>query len=94
MKTKIHKQHDGDCTIYSTMINNFCTDGICTCGFGHEYKYTNKGSWKHLFSKERLTWMKKKAEKVWRRSGPNARKKAEKLLKAVFSGKKPSPLKE
>lgn len=32
MKTK----HDGDCSIYSALLNSTPEDGICTCGYAHE----------------------------------------------------------
>jgi len=37
MKTR----HDGDCTIYASLVNEDMPEaGICTCGFGHERKYS------------------------------------------------------
>lgn len=48
MKTK----HDGDCTIYSSLVNHQPWDGICTCGFGWELvrKYAD---YSEMLSKER-----------------------------------------
>jgi hypothetical protein len=31
-------KHSGDCTIYSSLINNRPEDGICTCGYGLQQK--------------------------------------------------------
>lgn len=83
----IHVQHDGDCPIYSSMANNFCTDGICTCGFGHEYAYLNNGDDKNLFSNERLKWLETKAQAAWRKD-KDLRKKAKKMVREVFNGNK------
>lgn len=87
-KTKIHKQHDGDCTIYAAMINKNCTDGICTCGYGYEYKYLNNGSWDHLFSKERLDAMKRKADRQRKKIGPNAEEDMIREVTKIFEDAK------
>jgi len=48
MKTR----HDGDCTIYASLINGNPEDGICTCGYGHQLK--RRGDYSEMYSKERL----------------------------------------
>ena len=45
-------QHDSDCTIYSAMINEGVTDGICTCGYG--WQVVRDSSWLEMYSDERL----------------------------------------
>jgi len=48
----IHRDgHDGDCTIYASLINNSPTDGICTCGYG--WRQVRKSNWDHMYSEER-----------------------------------------
>jgi len=44
------QQHDGDCTIYSSMDNGMATDGICTCGYGMEMM--RKNEFCHIYSKD------------------------------------------
>lgn len=51
-KSEISDQHDGDCTIYASLVNNEPSDGICTCGFGLDM--IRKSSGDHMYSKERL----------------------------------------
>ena len=47
MKTK----HDGDCSIYAALDNIGMPEaGICTCGYGHQYKYSNDGDDKEMYS--------------------------------------------
>jgi hypothetical protein len=46
------KQHWGDCTIYSALINRMPWDGICTCGYGWDYLSRNGGDDAHMFSDE------------------------------------------
>ena len=46
--------HDGDCTIYASIIEGKhieYTDGICTCGYGWEC--VRHGDWSKMFSKAR-----------------------------------------
>jgi hypothetical protein len=45
------KNHSGDCTIYSSLINGRPFDGICTCGYGWEQ--VRKGTYAEMFSEER-----------------------------------------
>jgi hypothetical protein len=42
--------HDGDCTIYSSLINQRPEDGICTCGYGWEL--ARSGDRSELYSEE------------------------------------------
>src|SRR5262245_4568886 len=46
--------HAGDCTFYVAVINHTITDGICTCGYGLQYRYEHDGDESQLISKERL----------------------------------------
>jgi len=46
MKTK----HDGDCTIYSSLINGSPENGICTCGYG--WQRVREGNWSEMYSRE------------------------------------------
>jgi len=48
-------KHDGDCTIYSSLINGRPTDGICTCGYSHQLKYD--GDLSEMYSEEKLKLM-------------------------------------
>ena len=51
MKTR----HDDDCTIYVSLVYIGMPEaGICTCGYGHQYKYTNTGDDSELYSQELL----------------------------------------
>ncbi|MBF0098696.1 MAG: hypothetical protein HQM05_15330 [Magnetococcales bacterium] len=50
----IRKHHDGDCTIYSSMINGAPWDGICTCGYGLSVLREGKGDHSQLLSQERI----------------------------------------
>jgi len=43
-------QHDGDCTIYSTLINGNPESGVCTCGYGLERLRMGNGS--EMYSSE------------------------------------------
>ena len=44
-------QHDGDCTVYSSLINETPESGICTCGYG--WQQLRKGyGYDHLYSGE------------------------------------------
>lgn len=45
------QQHDGDCTIYSALINGRPEDGICTCGYGLQWLRENLDR-THLYSNE------------------------------------------
>lgn len=49
-------KHDGDCTIYASLVNERPTDGICTCGYGLEQK--RKSDYSQMYSEERLADMK------------------------------------
>ena len=44
-------KHDGDCTIFASILNNNPTDGICTCGYGLSLIRKLNGS--QIFSDER-----------------------------------------
>jgi len=56
-------RHDGDCTIYASLINGNPTDGICVCGYGWQCVYRD-GDWSNMFSKERLEEIKKNRPKM------------------------------
>jgi len=43
-------KHDGDCTIYASLVNGSPECGICTCGSG--WKEVRKGNWDHMYSDE------------------------------------------
>ena len=76
----IREQHDGDCTIYSSLCNGRPEDGICTCGYGN-CRYRSDGVWaSSLYSDERLASfaMLTKAQV----------KRNEKEIVRIFSGKK------
>ena len=46
-------RHDGDCTIYAVLENIGMPEaGICTCGYGHQYRYENAGDDKELYSQQ------------------------------------------
>lgn len=45
-------RHDGDCTIYSSLMNKNPEDGICTCDFGWQVVRENGGDRSELYSKE------------------------------------------
>jgi len=47
-------RHDGDCTIYSLLINGMPEDGICTCGYGHQRRAESPGDMSDMYSEERL----------------------------------------
>lgn len=49
---KRDKDHAGDCTIYSALINGRPTDGICTCGYG--WSLVRSGDWSQMYSAERV----------------------------------------
>lgn len=51
-KRQVRRQHDGDCTIYSSLVNGSALDGICTCGYGWEC--VRHGDWEKMFSDEWL----------------------------------------
>lgn len=44
-------KHSGDCTYYSSLINERPEDGICTCGYGLE-SLRETGNREQLYSKE------------------------------------------
>lgn len=46
-------QHDGDCTIYSSLHNGNPESGICTCGYGLER--IRNGDWSQIYSEELQT---------------------------------------
>ncbi len=46
------KQHWGDCTFYSSLINGRPTDGICTCGYGWSIVAEGDGDYTQLYSAE------------------------------------------
>ncbi len=49
----IKTKHDGDCTIYAALENIGMPEaGICTCGYGHQYKLFNNDDDKELYSQE------------------------------------------
>jgi hypothetical protein len=50
------KKHDGDCSIYSSLLNGRPTDGICTCGYGFECERQCDVS--QMYSDEKLDDMK------------------------------------
>lgn len=61
MKTR----HDDDCTIYVSLVNIGMPEaGICTCGYGHQYKYTNTGDDSELYSQELLNKLENKNKVV------------------------------
>jgi hypothetical protein len=43
--------HDGDCSIYASMVNQCPEDGICTCGYGHQMR--RECDYSHMYSDER-----------------------------------------
>ena len=47
--------HDGDCTIYSALINGRPEDGICTCGYGFQLKRERFGDNTEMYSAELRT---------------------------------------
>jgi len=51
-------QHSGDCTIYSSLINNRFEDGICTCGYGLQVMRDTGGDKRELYSKELVDFSK------------------------------------
>ena len=51
------KDHEGDCSIYSSMLNGGPEDGICTCGYGYKYSRANEGDRDKMFSEERLEFI-------------------------------------
>jgi len=46
MKTR----HDGDCSIYASLVNGNPEDGICNCGYGLECM--RKGNYSEMYSGE------------------------------------------
>lgn len=44
-------RHDGDCTIYASLVNQRAEDGICTCGFG--WSRVRANDYSEMYSKER-----------------------------------------
>lgn len=60
MKIPKMTKHEGDCTIYSSMINGRPTDGICTCGYSHQLTWD--GDYSEMYSEERLEFMRKSEE--------------------------------
>jgi len=56
MKTR----HDGDCTIYAVLENIGMPEaGICTCGYGHQYRREHDGDDSELYSKQLLERLEK-----------------------------------
>lgn len=57
---KEFNQHWGDCSIYTSIINGFPEDGICSCGFGR-LKFSENPALHYepgiFYSKERLESM-------------------------------------
>lgn len=48
-------QHDGDCTIYASLMGEWPSNGICTCGYAHEQKReVNPNYMEIAFSKAKL----------------------------------------
>jgi len=45
------KQHSGDCTIYTSLINDTPEAGVCTCGYGLNLM-RETGDYEELYSKE------------------------------------------
>lgn len=41
-------RHDGDCTIYASLINHSPECGICTCGYG--WQRVREGDWSEMYS--------------------------------------------
>ncbi len=62
------KQHDGDCSIYSSLCNNRPEDGICTCGYYHENQHLIGEKQVELYSLElqKKMFMKNGGEKEYR----------------------------
>lgn len=49
--------HDGDCSIYSALLNQNPWDGICTCGKGWAFARENGGDYSQMLSEERLAFI-------------------------------------
>jgi hypothetical protein len=49
----IKDRHDGDCSIYSSVINGRPEDGICCCGYGIQVR-RHLGDDSQMYSAERL----------------------------------------
>jgi len=73
-------RHDGDCSIYSSLMNGMPEDGICTCGYGHQLK--RGGDLSEMYSEELL----EKLERENRRESKEVINKLEK----IFGGKNAS----
>jgi hypothetical protein len=56
--------HAGDCTFYASLINQCITDGICTCGYGLQYRDDHDGDQSQMCSKELLDSLDGKMEKT------------------------------
>lgn len=53
-------KHDGDCTIYSCLLNGNPEDGICTCGYGRQQ--VRKLDYSKMYSEERVALLHEKGE--------------------------------
>ena len=74
-------QHDGDCTIYSSLINGKPEDGICTCG--HGWELVREGDWSQMYSQE----LQEKLEKDYQKLPAEQRKEIEGLLEKLMGAK-------
>ncbi len=48
---KPRTRHDGDCTIYASLVNDCPEAGVCTCGYG--YECVRRGDRSEMYSDER-----------------------------------------
>jgi hypothetical protein len=51
-------RHDGDCSIYSLLMNGTPEDGICTCGYGQQVRRERPGDISEMYSEELKKGMK------------------------------------
>lgn len=52
---KLKTRHDGDCTIYASLVNGNPNDGICTCGYAHDCAAGDADVYQqHMYSEERV----------------------------------------
>lgn len=54
MSGATRSRHDGDCTIYSALINGYLWDGICTCGYGLDVMRSGGEFISAMLSEERI----------------------------------------
>jgi len=47
-------RHAGDCDIYASLCNGRPYDGLCTRGYGSDYRYHQGGDGVPLMGKERV----------------------------------------